>query len=134
MDKYFSGVSGRLLGVLHRASDVVCGRVDLSDVSEFLQVSVLGLPVDRCVLPHRHVVNVRLCEVTQECWVVVSGALCVVVFDVDDSFVGSFVVGVGDVYVSFGGGHSVRVLVEGTRFVEVKNGPYFGRDLDVVSF
>lgn len=108
------------------------GRVDASDSTEILQVSQLCLSKDRAVKSHRHVPVERTTTGTQESWIVITGSLKVEIYDVNDQPVDTADLTAGACLTLFRGGHNLTVLSDNTVFYEVKNGPYYGPELDRV--
>jgi hypothetical protein len=110
-----------------RTMDV--GRTDSADQHEILQVSAMKLKQGRRVNPHKHLPTLRSTAGTQECWVVFSGLVEVQLFDIDDTVVDTFVLEAGECMTTYRGGHTLEVLDDAV-IVEIKNGPYYGAQLD----
>jgi cupin fold WbuC family metalloprotein len=105
-------------------------RNDLSPAGEYLQVSARNLKVDTKIKPHKHNLQDRTTDRTQEAWIVFSGKLKATLYDLDDSFLTEVILKPGDCIVLFKGGHGLEVLEDNTIFYEFKNGPYYGIDAD----
>ena len=105
-------------------------REDLSPDSEYMQVSARNLRLDVKIKPHKHNFQNRTTDLTQEAWIIFSGKLKAVLYDLDDSFLEEVILEPGDCIVLFRGGHSLEVLEDNTKFYEFKNGPYYGIETD----
>lgn len=110
------------------------GRVDASDRTEILQVSTMTLPQGRVVGSHRHQPIARSTIGTQEAWIVISGQLQAQVFDTDNMFVDQVILTAGQCMTLFRGGHAFTVLTDDTVIFEIKNGPYYGPEIDSIAF
>ena len=61
---------------------------------------------------------------------VLSGGLKVSLYTELDEILSEFTILVGDVLICLAGGHGYEVLEDGTKILEIKNGPYFGTEVD----
>ncbi len=122
----------RLLHFVKRAVDFG-PREELIDPREVLQLSSQLVSRGTSFRPHRHLVKtVQISELAaQESWVVVSGRVRATFYDTDDSVLESVELSAGDVSVSLAGGHGYEILEE-SRILEFKTGPYLGQALDKV--
>ena len=107
-------------------------RVDLTPSDALLQISAINFTKSQQVKNHRHLPLHRETVGTSEIWLVTKGKFLATVFDTDDSKLGEFTVGTGELVVFFGGGHSLIAKSNNARILEIKNGPYKGADLDKV--
>jgi hypothetical protein len=133
MIKVYSKVDPSLL--LHVVSDLNIfseERVDISAESEPLQVSVSSLAIGHSPDDHSHLTRFfHEAELPiQESWFILSGTVLASYFDLDDSLIRQLELPQGFISISFGGGHGLKVLEQGTRVLEHKTGPYLGRSLD----
>ena len=121
-----------LLHFVERSSNFGA-REELIDPQEVLQLSSQAVPQGTSFRPHRHIPkNVQLVELTaQESWVVISGRVKVTFYDLDDTVIESVELAAGDVSVSLAGGHGYEIL-EDSRVLEFKTGPYLGQTFDKV--
>jgi hypothetical protein len=127
--KIFSQVDQKLLVSVLDTRTMDAGRTDSADKHEILQVSAMSLKQGRRVNPHKHLPTLRSTAGTQECWVVFSGLVEVQLFDIDDRVVDTFVLEAGECMTTYRGGHTLEVLDDAV-IVEIKNGPYYGAQLD----
>lgn len=131
MERYYSKVKkDKLIFSWLKGDELGDRRIDLSPNDEIMQVCGRSLSKDVVVLPHSHLETVRETKLTQESWVVLRGKVLARFYDLDNSFLCEREISSGDVVVFYRGGHSLRVLDEGTLFYEFKNGPYYGVQQD----
>jgi hypothetical protein len=101
------------------------GGTFFTEPDEPLQVGVFRRPAGHEVEPHAHRERPRTVRRTQEVLAVRGGRLRVTIYGLDGSASETKEVGPGDL----GGGHGLEVL-EDAEFLEVKLGPYVGRETD----
>ena len=128
-----------LLHCVHRMNTLepnVFYRKNLSNDDQYLQVSYLRMPKDHTFKPHQHIFKDApdYQVVAQESWVVVSGQIRVFFYDIDETFLESVVLEVGDMSITFRGGHSYQALEAKSIVYEYKTGPYTGVENDKVFF
>ena len=102
----------------------------LTGDSDFVQVGLWTHPKDTHLNAHIHNLFDRSAMRTQEVVYVVAGAIRVHLYDELGSPLEDHDVVAGGLIVCFAGGHGYTILEEGTRVLEVKNGPYHGPELD----
>jgi len=133
MKKIYSRVNQSLL--LHLILDDLdfSDRLEVIHEDNFLQLATMSLLKGQEFAAHRHLdkqVNFSKFH-AQESWVVMSGAVAVTYFDIDDTEIQSQIVKAGEVSITLHGGHSYKVI-ENSKVLEFKTGPYFGRDADKI--
>lgn len=109
------------------------GVASLVSPKEPMQVLVMQFAEGHEILPHGHVEHLRTFGRTQETLVVLSGRLEVSFYTYQRELVAQRTLRGGDMVVLLGGGHGMRML-EPTRLIEVKTGPYYGRAQDKFEF
>ena len=130
-EKIYSKVDPeKLILSLMRYSNISKYRTDLCPDEEFLQMSGRKLEKGLKVKAHKHLPIDRKTNITQEAWVVLSGSIKGVFYDLDDSVLYKTEIKKGDTAVLFRGGHSLEVLEEDSIIYEFKTGPYHGIDAD----
>jgi len=97
---------------------------------DYIQVGTWTHPEGTVLPPHIHNVFSRESFRTQEAVYVVSGSLLVRLYDESETFITERQINCGDVLICFSGGHGYTIQEEGSRILEIKNGPYFGPDVD----
>lgn len=85
----------------------------------------------KALKPHVHKVLARETQNTSEFILVLSGAMHVDIYDPERRVVGQVVLGPQMALLQFIGGHGFHVEA-GTKYVEVKQGPYYGETADKV--
>jgi hypothetical protein len=106
-------------------------RKDISEDFEFLQMAVLKMPKGKTFRPHKHVYKHFDGDmIAQESWVVISGKVKVILYDLDDSIIEEEILNPGDVSMTFKGGHNYQILEDDTFVYEYKTGPYMGQSKD----
>ena len=103
-------------------------KLFFTDARDSLQVGSLFFAGGSNVAPHRHRVRDGTGE-PMEVILVLCGGGVVSVYDTEGALAESFVVGTGDIVIQMKGGHSFEWSND-TTILEVKLGPYVGRDGD----
>jgi mannose-6-phosphate isomerase-like protein (cupin superfamily) len=73
---------------------------------------------------HRHILNPRLINKTQECFVVIKGRVCVTIRPDEDMDAQSLEAGPGDAIFIWGGWHDLQILEDNTLLYELKAGSF----------
>lgn len=89
-------------------------------------------PAGHKVGAHVHNLQLRQVLYTQEVLFLKRGQVKVNLYSSDREFIGSRIIGAGDLILLCGGGHSLEMLEESS-MIEVKQGPYAG-DADKTRF
>lgn len=106
---------------------------ELVPQSEPMQVLAMALPKGHVVPAHSHTNQERTVCTTQETLLMLSGRVSVDFYRANREWFARRVVGPGDLVVLLSGGHGLTALTP-TRLIEVKTGPYYGKNLDKVEF
>ena len=122
--------NGRKLAMVLHGSEWPDGLQIYTPESEFIQVGTWAYSEGKVLKAHAHRECPRVAARTQEVVHVVRGRILATIFDSDDVAVTEIELGPADTLVVFEAGHGYRVLENGTRVLEVKNGPYPGLDKD----
>lgn len=101
-----------------------------SQDDDFIQVGVWGYDAGKELKAHIHNEVERKVLWTQEVLFVRSGRIRSSIFDTSENKVAELEVVAGDVIILLRGGHGYDILDDGTKVLEIKNGPYVGADLD----
>lgn len=123
----------QVLAVVFNINSMQESRYTASSDSEILQVSAMCFSQGRVLAPHYHVPTERVTVGTQESWIVWQGRLGVTLYDLDQTIINEFELGAGDCMTLYQGGHAFTVQDENTKIIEIKNGPYYGREHDAKS-
>ncbi len=135
MEKLYSKIdSAKLLHIIHRNNEFTEERIDVVAESEFLQMAALAWPKGKTFRPHKHILKDSLQNKvrTQESWVIVSGRVKAIFYDIDDTVLTEIVLNVGDCSITLMGAHNYEILEENTHVYEFKTGPYFGVQNDKI--
>jgi hypothetical protein len=96
------------------------------------QVASMRHPAGHKIAAHVHNLQLRQVLYTQEVLFLKRGQVKVNLYSSDREFIGSRIIGAGDLILLCGGGHSLEMLEESS-MIEVKQGPYAG-DADKTRF
>lgn len=107
-------------------------RVNLTDENQILQASIINFGRNTTVTAHSHLDTERNTFGTQEAWVVLKGKAEVLLYDLDKKLINSKLISKGHIIILLGGGHALKTKSRSFAMVEIKNGPYFGKDYDAV--
>lgn len=132
MEYIYSKVEHKLLlHIIMREEDMTPGRHELVPEENFIQCSSLVMNKGKTFKPHKHIWKQR-CEkvIAQESWVVISGSVKCIFYDIDNKILCEPILKAGDVSFSLQGGHNYEILEENTKVLEFKTGPYEGQELD----
>ncbi len=106
------------------------GATFFTDAKQPLQVAFIRHEVGTVVPAHKHILNPRRIEQTQEVLFVVEGAYELTLYTSDGRFVSKGVLEKGDLVHLVSGGHQLVALYSWAACYEVKTGPYYGRERD----
>jgi len=121
----------KLLHIIYNLNDVE-DRIDLIPENNFLQCSVVRKQSGKKFKSHKHIykpINFDQ-QIAQESWFVYKGKIKVYHYDIDDTFLGTHILGEGEINITLFGGHTFEILEDDTIVCEQKNGPYYGQELD----
>lgn len=133
MEKLFSKIhKDKLLHFVVRGNEIEEGRVDLVDKDNFIQCSALKLKEGVTFKPHKHIWKWRKeAYIAQESWVVISGKVKCIFYDLDDTILQEVILEAGDASFTLEGGHNY-LIIEDAVVYEMKTGKYEGQKLDKV--
>ncbi|MFM1957932.1 MAG: hypothetical protein RI929_295 [Actinomycetota bacterium] len=136
-EQIFDPKSGVLLHeIVHLTPDAseasVLKRVDFSKEDEFLQAAIIEIPARHSFRPHIHLERKQVSDRfrAQESWVVVAGQVLVHYYSEDREHLCTKTLGVGDMSITYRGGHGYEAGPSGGLVYEFKTGPYLGREID----
>jgi hypothetical protein len=114
------------------SDDFQPGAKFISEADWPLQVGLMTLPSGHTIGAHAHLLQSSpQIQPTQEFLLVISGKMEVDFFDEDGQHFHTEILPKGGALLQIRGGHAFRFL-EATRLIEVKSGPYLGREKDKV--
>ena len=109
------------------------GRVDVAPEDQFLQVAAIQMNEGKTFKPHRHIwKDGEKSVIAQESWVVISGSVKVILYDLDNSVLAEELLSQGDLSMTFEGGHNYIATSPKTFVYEFKTGPYHGIEMDKI--
>ena len=122
----------KLLHIIMRKAEIQQGRVDLVPSDEFIQCAAIRQPKGTTYKPHRHIVQERNEPewIAQEGWVVISGLVQVVLYDLDNTILHTDILEPGDISVTLLGGHTYKFMADDSIVYEYKVGKYLGQEKD----
>ena len=130
---YSNIVENKLLHMIYYKNDLTETREDVAPEEQFIQVSALKLEAGKTFRPHKHIwKEASESEViAQESWCILEGRVKAHFYDLDDTLLGEYELEVGDISLTFEGGHTYTIL-EDAKVYEYKTGPYLGVEKDKV--
>ncbi len=117
--------SGQTYAIFVTGKPEVEGAKFITDHTEEFQIGIMERPAGHQVKPHRHPERSELIRNVSEFLYIQEGAAEVTVFDDQWAPLHKQKVAAGDFLVFFRGGHALTMLQE-TRLIEVKQGPFPG--------
>lgn len=132
MKKFYSRIEeDKLLHLVYRYGDVR-EREDLIPSENFIQCAALKMQKGKTFKPHKHIKKQRTYKekIAQESWVVISGKVKCIFYDLDDTILATPVLNPGDASFTLEGGHTYEILEDNTMVYEYKSGPYEGQEFD----
>ena len=84
---------------------------------------------DKILIPHIHKRVKREIETTSEFLYVIHGEMIIDVLDEDEKLLEQIILKNNMAFLQFVGGHKIEIK-SGTKYFEIKQGPYYGRDFD----
>jgi hypothetical protein len=124
----------RKIAVIIRGGDIGEGLTFCSDDKDFIQVGSWNYNSGKELLAHSHNRVERSIDRTQECIIVLSGSVRARIYSDNRRLLATEELHPHDTLIAFSGGHGYDILEDGTRVIEVKNGPYMGAALDRTRF
>jgi len=132
MKKIYSKIEpDKLLHIIVRKEDLKPGRTEVVSEEHFIQCALLNMENGKTFQPHKHIwkSGEKQC-IAQESWVVISGSVEVIMYDLDDTIIETPILYPGDASFTLEGGHTYRILEDDTLVYEYKTGPYKGQEND----
>jgi hypothetical protein len=133
---HIDGGEGLLAIVVRGRSNGVIDPPGIQFITERdnpLQLGVINYSAGQIVQAHVHLPNKRTVELTQEVLFVRKGTITVNIFTGHGDSAGYVTLSRGDVILLVAGGHSV-IAYDSAEVIEIKQGPYSGKDRDKVEF
>ena len=107
-----------------RPSELADIRNDIVDEEQYLQLAILNFNKGKTFKPHKtYLQTVPKSAIAQESWVVMSGRVEAIFYDLDDSIVEKRILETGDLSITLFGGHNYMILEDNTLVLEYKPAP-----------
>lgn len=119
-----------MLAIIIRGKDWKEGLNFVSSDQHYQQVGVWGYDKGKLLNAHRHLVAPRTAHRTQEVVYVREGKLRAHIYTEEKKLLTSVNLIAGDTIILLAGGHGYEIMGDGTKVLEVKNGPYVGAEKD----
>lgn len=132
MEKIYSKVEqGKLLHIINRLHEIQ-NRTEIIPEDNFIQCATLKMEKGKTFPPHKHIKKDRHYpeQIAQESWIVITGSVKCILYDLDDTIVATPILQAGDASFTLYGGHTYEILEDNTIVYEYKTGPYEGQKLD----
>ena len=124
---------------------VLCRLIELEDMKpglnffskdeEFVQVGVWGhYENGKYLQNHVHNCIDRIANRTYEVLYMINGSMDVEIFTLDREHVETFSIHKGEILILMECAHGYTITEDDTTVLEVKNGPFFGADIDKTKF
>jgi hypothetical protein len=135
VQKIFSKIDSKIELAIHmKCIDVNHKTNILTNSADPIQINVRKIDEGFKLDPHKHLYLERNgFNYTHEIWILINGVLMASIYDLDNSLLAEIEMSSGDLMLYKNGGHSFRVMNESCILYEIKNGPYFGSELDKVN-
>ena len=122
--------NGQLYGILVKKEFSNPGLTFFTPNEFGLQMGFLDYDKGKKLRSHIHIKNPRTIEKTQELIHVLSGKVKALLYDEHENYLKSLIVEEGDTFFHAKGGHGYEILEDGTRVLEIKNGPFISVEKD----
>jgi len=101
-----------------------------SNEEEFVQAGSWNYSEGKELKAHSHNKVIRSISHTQEVIFIKSGSLVAYIYDKENNLVEEVTAYTDDILIMLAGGHGYKILEDGTKVLEIKNGPYLGPNID----
>jgi|TARA_A100001515_G_scaffold136154_1_gene127632 hypothetical protein len=129
--KIYSNVEdNKLLHMVVRKEEIQSERVNVIEDEEYLQLAAMRLQKGKTFKPHKHILCPKETQIAQESWVVITGKVKAILYDLDDSIISEEILNAGDCSITLYGGHTYEIMEDDTLVYEYKTGPYLGIEFD----
>ena len=118
------------VAIIHCNSDWKEGLDFLTPDQTFIQVGTWWYQNGKSLKAHRHKINGRVTERTQESVIVINGSLRIDFYDDHNNIFQSEILKAGDIGIILTVGHGYQILEDNTKTIEVKNGPFISVEKD----
>ncbi len=120
----------KILVFILKSNDFAKGLNFYTEDKDFIQVATWNYDKGKKTIPHTHKSAKRIANKTQECIYLKKGKAILNIYNEKEKIIKKIILKSGDIAIILNGGHSLEVLDNKTQVLEVKNGPYLGREKD----
>jgi len=125
-------INGETVAIFHKTDEWKEGLDFLTPDESFIQAGTWWYQKGKDLRSHRHIINERITERTQETIVVVSGKVRVDLYDKNKQLFHQEELVAGDIGVILKAWHGYHIMEDNTKVVEVKNGPFITVEKDKI--
>lgn len=125
----------KVLHLIKNVFDINGYREDLTSHEKYIQASIIKITPGYKTTGHIHQPksSIQTNSITQEVWVVMSGEVRIKLFDTDKTLLNDSILTAGHIVITFYGGHLIEATTENAVILEIKNGPYTGKDYELIT-
>src|SRR3989338_3214712 len=116
----------KILAIVMRDADWPEGLNFHTRDEDFLQIGTWNYSKGKKSTAHIHKISERVSNRTNEAIYIKKGKVRASIFSEEDELLREIILAEGDLIIIMGGGHAFETLEDGTKVLEVKNGPYPG--------
>ena len=116
--------------IIRKTDTEINGLNFFSEDSENIQASIWNHELGKVLPSHTHKPLPRNTIGTHEMIFVIKGRLHVDLYGASNQLLIETDLNEGDILICIRGGHGYEILEQNTKILEVKNGPYYGVELD----
>ena len=122
--------NNEVVAIFHKLSEWKEGLDFITDDNAYIQAGTWNYNKDRVLRAHRHKINPRTVNRTQETFVLLSGRLRVDLYDENNKIFLQEELATGDIGIILNVGHGYYILEDNTKVLEVKPGPFTSVEQD----
>ena len=115
---------GEVVAIFHKQNEWKDGLDFLTQDGAFIQAGTWKYNKNKVLKAHRHKINPRTINQTQEVFILLSGRMRVDFYDEDNKIFLQEELAAGDLGIILNIGHGYCILEDNTRVLEVKPGPF----------
>ncbi|MGA3286501.1 MAG: hypothetical protein ABSD46_03650 [Bacteroidota bacterium] len=123
-------LNDKTVALFHKNNEWKKGLDFLTTNDAFIQTGTWWYDNGQVLKAHRHILNERNVNLTQETFIVLCGRLRVDLYDESNNVFHKEILTAGDLGIILSCGHGYVILEDNTKVVEVKNGPFVSVEKD----
>jgi hypothetical protein len=126
--------NGELIFKKISIKDLPEGLSFFSNPEDFLQIGSWNYPSKKILQRHFHRLVNRSVNRTHEIIIVLEGSLKAQIYTLEKEFVKEVIINSFEVGIMLNCAHGYEIIEDGTKVIEIKNGPYMGPEMDRMRF